>query len=63
VVGINSLLYDCAACARMLEHFGGYFDQGLLALPEDLLEVPLSEGPQRFAEINAGSSDKVILIP
>lgn len=63
VVGVNSLLYDCAACARMLEHFGGYFDQGLLALPEGLLEVPLSEGPKRFAEVNAGSSDKVILIP
>jgi NADPH:quinone reductase-like Zn-dependent oxidoreductase len=63
VVGVNSLLYDCAACARMLEHFGGYFDQGLLALPEGLLEVPLSEGPQRYAEVNAGTSHKIILIP
>ncbi len=63
LVGINSLLYDSIACARMLEHFGGYFDQRLLPLPEGLLEVPLSEGPRYYAEVKAGLGDKVILIP
>lgn len=63
VVGVNSLLYDCAACARMLERFGGYFDQGLLAAPQGLLESPLGEGQQRYAEVNAGTCDKVILMP
>ncbi|WP_295472854.1 zinc-binding alcohol dehydrogenase family protein [uncultured Pseudomonas sp.] len=63
VVGINSLLYDTQACAGMLEQFGRFFDQGRLALPEGLVESPLSEGLARYAEVNAGRSEKIILIP
>ncbi len=63
VVGINSLLYDCAACAKMLDQFGQFFDQGLLALPSGLVESPLSEGLARYAEINEGRGDKIILVP
>src|SRR5690606_20183886 len=33
VVGINSLLYDCQACAKMLDQFGRFFDEGSLPLP------------------------------
>lgn len=63
VVGINSLLYDCQACAGMLNQFGQFFDQGLLELPDGLLESPLSEGLARYAEVNEGKGEKVILIP
>ncbi|KPA99672.1 zinc-binding dehydrogenase, partial [Pseudomonas asplenii] len=63
VVGINSLLYGTAACARMLEQFGRFFDEGLLELPSGLRESPLAEGPTRYAEVNQGSSEKVILLP
>jgi hypothetical protein len=63
VVGINSLLYGVEACARMLEHFGKWFDDKALPLPTGLLESPLSEGLQRYAQVNAGGADKVILIP
>jgi NADPH:quinone reductase-like Zn-dependent oxidoreductase len=63
VVGINSLLYGVQACAAMLEQFGNFFDQGLLPLPEGLLESPLAEGLERYAEVNRGSGDKVILLP
>ncbi|GFM82455.1 oxidoreductase [Pseudomonas cichorii] len=63
VVGINSLLYDCQACAGMLNQFGQFFDQGLLELPSGLLESPLSEGLARYAEVNEGRGEKVILIP
>ncbi|WP_455923375.1 quinone oxidoreductase family protein [Pseudomonas putida] len=63
LVGVNSLLYNCAACARMLEQFGRHFDNGTLPLPVDLLEVPLSEGLAAYADVNAGSSQKVILLP
>ncbi|GFM87614.1 oxidoreductase [Pseudomonas cichorii] len=63
VVGINSLLYDCRACAGMLNQFGQFFDQGLLELPSGLLESPLSEGLARYAEVNEGRGEKVILIP
>ncbi|WP_249673526.1 quinone oxidoreductase family protein [Pseudomonas abieticivorans] len=63
LVGVNSLLYTCAECARMLEHFGQHFDDGLLPLPVDLQASPLVEGVARYAEVNGGSSQKVILLP
>ncbi|MDX9673884.1 MULTISPECIES: zinc-binding alcohol dehydrogenase family protein [unclassified Pseudomonas] len=63
VVGINSLLYGVQACAAMLEQFGRFFDEDRLPLPQGLVEVPLAEGLQRYAEMNQGSGDKTILIP
>ena len=63
VVGINSLLYGVQACAAMLDQFGQFFDQDLLPLPQGLFESPLAEGLERYAEVNQGSGDKVILLP
>jgi NADPH:quinone reductase-like Zn-dependent oxidoreductase len=63
VVGINSLLYDCQACAKMLDQFGRFFDEGSLPLPAGLFESPLSEGLARYAEVNQGAGEKVILLP
>ncbi|BCX69496.1 MULTISPECIES: quinone oxidoreductase family protein [Pseudomonas] len=63
VVGINSLLYGVQACAAMLDQFGQFFDQDLLPLPQGLFESPLAEGLARYAEVNQGSGDKVILLP
>jgi len=63
VVGINSLLYNSETCAGMLEQFGRFFDQGLLPLPQGLLETPLSQGLERYAQVNDGAGDKVILMP
>lgn len=63
VVGINSLLYGVEACAAMLEQFGKFFDEDLLPLPQGLVEAPLAEGLARYADVNQGRGDKVILIP
>jgi NADPH:quinone reductase-like Zn-dependent oxidoreductase len=63
VVGINSLLYGVQACAAMLDQFGQFFDQDLLPLPQGLFESPLSEGVERYAEVDRGSGDKVIFVP
>ncbi|NBB09025.1 zinc-binding alcohol dehydrogenase family protein [Pseudomonas sp. SLFW] len=63
VVGVNSLLYGVEACARMLEQFGKLFDDGTLPLPTDLIETPIEEGLARYAEVNEGSADKIILLP
>lgn len=63
VVGINSLLYDCKACAKMLDQFGRFFDEGSLPLPTGLVESPLSEGLARYEEVNQGAGEKVILLP
>jgi len=63
LVGVNSLLYSPQECAAMLDGFGSLFDQGLLPLPEQLREVPLSEGVASYHAVNAGSGDKFILLP
>jgi NADPH:quinone reductase-like Zn-dependent oxidoreductase len=63
VVGINSLLYGVEACARMLEQFGKLFDDGTLPLPTGLIESPIEDAPARYAEVNQGGADKVILLP
>ncbi|MVV50057.1 zinc-binding alcohol dehydrogenase family protein [Pseudomonas sp. PB120] len=63
VVGINSLLYGVQACAAMLDQFGRFFDQDLLPLPQGLFESPLADGLARYAEVNQGAGDKVILLP
>lgn len=63
LVGVNSLLYDTAQCARMLDEFGQLFEEGRLPLPTGLIEVPLQQGLQRYAEVNAGRSEKIIFLP
>ncbi|MBD9481783.1 zinc-binding alcohol dehydrogenase family protein [Pseudomonas sp. PDM14] len=63
LVGVNSLLYDTLQCARMLEHFGAFFDEGRLPLPEGLLEIPLCQGVKAYEAVNAGSCEKIIFLP
>ncbi|SEM67808.1 NADPH:quinone reductase [Pseudomonas sp. ok272] len=63
VVGVNTLLYGVQACAAMLDRFGGWFDQGLLPLPQGLIESPLADGLARYDEVNQGSTGKIILMP
>ncbi|WP_437884016.1 quinone oxidoreductase family protein [Pseudomonas sp. LRF_L74] len=64
LIGVNSLLYSPEQCARMLDQFGQLFDSGLLSPPGSLREMPLSEGPQAYAAVNApGSCEKIILLP
>lgn len=63
LVGVNSLLYDTVQCARMLEQFGQLFEEGRLPLPTGLIEVPLQQGLQSYAEVNAGRSEKIIFLP
>ena len=63
VVGVNTLLYDTVACATMLSRFGQLFDDGSLPLPIDVHESPLSDGLERYREVNEGRSDKIVLIP
>ena len=63
IVGVNSLLYDTRACARMLEHFGHLFDEGRLPLPQDVLEAPLADALSHYHAVHEGSSAKIVLIP
>ncbi len=63
VVGVNSLLYDATQCAAMLDAFGRLFDEERLPLPTGLREMPLEQGLAAYAEVNAGSAEKIILRP
>jgi NADPH:quinone reductase-like Zn-dependent oxidoreductase len=63
VVGVNSLLYDTTQCASMLKDFGAAFDKGLLLPPEAVKEIALVDGIAQYRAIEAGSSDKAVLIP
>lgn len=62
LVGVNSLLYDTVQCAAMLRQFGADFDRGVLPLPEGVRAVPLAEGVAQYRALEAGSSEKVVLV-
>jgi NADPH:quinone reductase len=62
LVGANSLLYDVAACARMLEPIAAAFDRAELPPPIPVREAPLEEGPAVYRAIDAGSTQKFVLV-
>jgi len=62
LVGVNSLLYDVEACAEMLEPIAEAFDKGVIPPPNAVKEVSLEEGPAVYRAIDAGSTDKVVLV-
>lgn len=61
IVGINSLLYDCAACAAMLTTIAKDFDQGRLQAPKNLIAWNLEDGIEAYSKVNSGSMDKIVL--
>jgi NADPH2:quinone reductase len=63
LIGVNSLLYDTLQCAQMLRGFGHYFDEGLLEAPGNVREITLVEGIAAYRALEAGSSEKVVLVP
>jgi NADPH:quinone reductase-like Zn-dependent oxidoreductase len=63
IVGVNSLLYDTAACAHMLEALGKLFDAGQLPLPEAPRRASLSGALEVYRELNEGCTDKIVVCP
>lgn len=62
IIGVNSLLYSLEDCARMLERIGAAFALGL-PTPNDFIELPLAAAVAAYHQVNAGSSEKIVLIP
>ncbi|MDQ2767595.1 MAG: zinc-binding alcohol dehydrogenase family protein [Gemmatimonadota bacterium] len=60
LVGVNSLLYDVEACAEMLEPIAEAFDRGEIPAPHAVTEVALTQGPEIYRAIDAGSSEKFV---
>lgn len=64
IVGVNSLVYPGAECARMLDRLRPYFESGQLVPPDDIDPRPLSAGPSVYAELRTmAGGGKFVLIP
>ncbi|WP_417545992.1 quinone oxidoreductase family protein [Marinobacter sp.] len=62
IIGVNSLLYSLEDCAKMLERIGAAFE-GVLPIPDEFTELPLSEAVAAYNKVNEGGSEKIVLIP
>ena len=62
IVGVNSLLYSLEECATMLKQIGAAFENGI-PVPNDFIERPLADAVAAYHQVNAGGSDKIVLIP
>lgn len=59
IVGVNSLLYDSRACARMLTGIGGLFASGALACGA-VSEVHLADAVAAYREVAREGGDKIV---
>ena len=62
IVGVNSLLYSSAECARLMAEIGKGFDSGELSGPQGLEEHPLAAGVQMYAALSKGLSAKIVFV-
>jgi NADPH:quinone reductase-like Zn-dependent oxidoreductase len=60
IVGINSLLYDSAACAKMLSKLARAFDAGELPPPAAPREVPLAA--EAYRQVDRGAKGKIVFV-
>jgi NADPH:quinone reductase len=56
IVGVNSLLYSPAECARLLRELAPHFESGALRAPERIAPSPL--GVEPYAALKAGRGGK-----
>jgi NADPH:quinone reductase-like Zn-dependent oxidoreductase len=62
IVGVNSLLYDSATCAQMLDRFSVAFAVDLLPPPPEPREWLLSDAVEAYREVEAGGAQKIVLV-
>ncbi len=62
IVGVNSLLYSAAECARMFDGLRAGFESGQLRAPDGLTERPLATGPDVYAALKKGHDGKFVLV-
>jgi NADPH:quinone reductase-like Zn-dependent oxidoreductase len=63
IVGVNSLLYSAADCARLFCELKPGFESGELRPPDALVTRPLSEGAQAYAALQRGQKGKLVIVP
>jgi hypothetical protein len=62
IVGVNSLLYSAAECARLMNEIGKGFDSGQLGGPQGIEEHALEEGPQLYEALSKGRGTKIVFV-
>ena len=62
LIGVNTLLHDTVACAKMLNEFAGFFESGALHPPPAPVETPLAKGLEAYRMVNEGFSGKIVLV-
>ncbi|MSQ50343.1 MAG: zinc-binding alcohol dehydrogenase family protein [Betaproteobacteria bacterium] len=63
IVGVNSLLYSAAECAKILSRLGPAFESGQLTPPTRIEERPLSQALETYRELNRGARGKFVFLP
>ena len=63
IVGVNSLLYSAADCARLLSELAPHFESGKLRAPGGIEERPLHAGVQAYVALREGQKGKLVLVP
>ena len=61
IVGVNSLLHDSAACARMLDRFSAAIDGGELVLDPQPATCTLGDGVAAYASLAHGEANELVL--
>jgi NADPH:quinone reductase-like Zn-dependent oxidoreductase len=62
VVGVNSLLYDTAACAKVLDRLGAGFSLGKLAAPRGFARTPFALALSAYADVHRGQPGKRVFV-
>lgn len=63
IVGVNSLLYSAAECARMFDGLRDAFESGQLRAPDGITERPLAAGREVYATLKQqGHDGKFVLV-
>jgi len=62
IVGVNSLLFGPAECAKILTRVQPAFDAGQLTPPTGIEERPLARGAETYGELSRGARVKFVFV-
>ncbi len=62
LIGVNSLLRDAAACAKMLTEIAALCESGALPPPPAPLETPLAKALDAYRRVHDGASEKIVFV-
>lgn len=61
IIGVNSLLHDTAACARLLDRLAAGMDGGGVVLKPEFTARPLTQGAEAYAALARAEASQLVL--